>query len=398
MSHRLLDSGRRFGVFVAGAAAVVGLLVVSAASAAKARPTVAITVTVIGNGIVSLPIANARFGCGGSRTCTHTFHIGRGRRVALTGSPEKTWKLTRWGGACKATGQTCSLGRVTAPRSVKVRFVPPGTRLNPYPLGTAVGIAPGWKMTVNSAIINADAQVEAVTDPSGNHPNDGPAPGAQYVLVNLTMKNLSVAGSPPLGYVQGLDSSLYSPDSFCTPPSPDLASAGKIEPGQTVTGNVCYVIESHDAGTLMLKGEEGGGGCYCLHTVWLALRTKNRTLLAAPAAYSQPQRALTPCGWPVSCYHGYVTLTISGRGSVKLNNGFVYPQTLRCSSACTSKMRVYRTRGPRVALTETPYKGWKFTGWSGFCKSKKPTCAIDLPQVNPSQPGGATQVTGRFIR
>jgi hypothetical protein len=84
---------------------------------------------------------------------------------------------------------------------------------------------------------------------------------------------------------------------------------------------------------------------------------------------------------------------------VKLNKGFVYPTTLRCSSACAGKMRVYRTRGPRVALTERPSKGWKFAGWGGFCKSKSPTCAINLSTVNPAQGWDRfVKVTARFVR
>jgi hypothetical protein len=125
-------------------------------------------------------------------------------------------------------------------------------------------------------------------------------------------------------------------------------------------------------------------------------------LLAATAsvAYSRAQRAETRCGWPVSCYHGYVTLTISGRGSVKLSNGFVYPTTLRCVRSCFHVVRVYRTRGPDVALTETPYKGWKFAGWGGFCKHKYRTCAIDLSRLQPGPTGGDrfARVTARFIR
>jgi hypothetical protein len=117
-------------------------------------------------------------------------------------------------------------------------------------------------------------------------------------------------------------------------------------------------------------------------------------------ASSRPQRAGTSCGWPVSCYHGYIRLTISGRGGVKLNDGFVYPATLRCIRACTRKMRIYRTRGPRVALTETPHTSWKFAGWSGPCKIEKRTCAIDLSRIQPSEPGPdrVGTVTARFVR
>lgn len=120
-------------------------------------------------------------------------------------------------------------------------------------------------------------------------------------------------------------------------------------------------------------------------------------VLAASTAYSQPQRVKTSCGWPISCYPGYVHLVIGGQGSVKLNGGFVYPQTRRCRRGCRIA-RVYRTRGPRVALTETPYKGWKFAGWGGYCKSMERTCAINLQRVTPNHGEHFTKVIARFTR
>ena len=120
-------------------------------------------------------------------------------------------------------------------------------------------------------------------------------------------------------------------------------------------------------------------------------------LIAASTAYSQPKRVKTSCGWPISCYHGYVHLVVGGQGSVKLNSGFVYPQTRRCSSGCRIA-RVYRTRGPRVALTETPSTGWKFAGWGGYCKSMKRTCAINLSRVTAKYGDHFTKVIARFTR
>jgi hypothetical protein len=262
---------RRYLVALA-ALAVVGLLVTSGAPAARTRPTVAITVTVHGNGTVSLAVADAHFGCHyGTSTCSHTFHVGRGRRVELSATPAVAWKLTRWADACKGMAATCSLGRVTAGRSVQVTFAGPGTRLNPYPLGKAVGIAPGWKLTVNSAILSADTQVEAVKG------NRSPAPGAQYTLVNLTMKYIG-GESANLGDflrqqmpAEGADNFRYNADS-CQPPQPDLGAVGQVNVNQTETGNLCYVIESSDASTLALSGWVGGGGSVGEHQVWIALR------------------------------------------------------------------------------------------------------------------------------
>ena len=41
---------------------------------------------------------------------------------------------------------------------------------NPYPLGTAATLQGGWQLKVNSALINADSEVEAVIDPNSGLP------------------------------------------------------------------------------------------------------------------------------------------------------------------------------------------------------------------------------------
>jgi hypothetical protein len=100
-----------------------------------------------------------------------------------------------WG--VQGTAQTCFLGRLEARRSVKVRFVPPGSRLNPYPLGTAVALYDGWRFKVNSATINADSEVEAFND--GSFP---PPAGAQYTLVNVTATYLGGGSSNLSSWLQ----------------------------------------------------------------------------------------------------------------------------------------------------------------------------------------------------
>ena len=114
-------------------------------------------------------------------------------------------------------------------------------------------------------------------------------------------------------------------------------------------------------------------------------------LLAASAAHSQPQRARG--GDP-----GYVVLTIIGRGTVHMSNGLLRPATLNCVRSCTRKMRVFRTDSWRVAVTETPYKGWKFAGWGGYCKSMERTCAINLSRVTADHGEHFTKVIARFTR
>jgi hypothetical protein len=122
---------------------------------------------------------------------------------------------------------------------------------------------------VNSAIVNADAQADAVNPP--------PRAGWQYTLVNLTMTYggsgssapSSLLDSPEQMWAEGRGYTIYPPDS-CQPPQPDIGSAGRLSSGESTTGNLCYEIHSKDAGTLMLSGQAMKGKV--LRTVWFALR------------------------------------------------------------------------------------------------------------------------------
>jgi len=264
------------GAWVA-TAAVVGLLLASGASAAKAPRTVALKVKWTGSGTVHVT-GNKAFTCRATvptgNTCLHTFHVRRGRRIVLKAVPLAGWKMTAWAGACKGSAATCSL-KLKARRSVGVTFVPPGDRLNPYPLGTSVLVAEGWRLKVNSAIINADTQVEAVTDQYGDHLNPPPPAGAQYTLVNATMTYVGGGSSGVAAYVlgyaviKGAGNAGYAPDWQCTPPSPDLGAVGDIYSGQSATGNLCYEIASNDASTLLLSALGTNGQAD--QTVWFAL-------------------------------------------------------------------------------------------------------------------------------
>jgi hypothetical protein len=187
-------------------------------------------------------------------------------------SPARGWKLWRWTGACHGSAASCSL-RLKGRRFVTASFVPPGDRLNPYRLGTAAKLTQGWQMKVNSATLNADAEVEAVTDQYGNPVNSPPPVGAQYTLVNVSMTYVGGGSRSLPGYLQsgvwtvGAGKGGY--DVYgCQPPPRDLNSDFTPVPsGQTVTGNLCFEIASNDAGTLRL-GAYGTTG----QAVWFALR------------------------------------------------------------------------------------------------------------------------------
>jgi Divergent InlB B-repeat domain len=253
-----------------GAAAVVCLLLASSVSATKAPGTVALKVGVRGSGTVSVTGGHS-FSCRAD-SCRHMFQVRRGRRIVVRAVPKRGWKLTRWTGACHGSAATCSL-RLTTARSAAVRFVPPGARLNPYSLGSEVTLARGWKVRINSAIIDANSQVEAVMY-QGQPANPTPRAGYQYTLVNATVTYVGSGTGDIADFAvhletEGAHNTRY--DIGCSPPSPDIESFGTASSGQGATANLCYGIASKDAGTLLLTGDYGAaavGGAQ----VWFALR------------------------------------------------------------------------------------------------------------------------------
>ena len=138
-------------------------------------------------------------------------------------------------------------------------------RLNPYPLGTAATLQGGWQLKVNSALINADSEVEAVIDPDSGLPaNPAPPAGAQYTLVNVSMTYQGGGSYSLPGYLlgvqaEGAGNAGYNVDG-CQPPPLDLDSDfTPVFSGQTVTGNLCFEIASNDAASLLLQGRGTAG-------------------------------------------------------------------------------------------------------------------------------------------
>lgn len=255
---------------------LVGLVATAGASAQTRPGTVALKVRVTGLGTVSVT-GGASFRCR-EYPCVHTFHVRPGHRVVVTATAKKGWKLTKWAGACKGSPSRCSY-RATGWRTVLVTFVPPGNWLNPYPLGTPVTLEGGWRVKVNAAKLDATAEVEAVVDPySGDHPNPAPRAGYQYALVNLSMKSVEPMSLDVPDFLSRLSQlgaagkvgGLYPADT-CQPPEPDLGWAGQVTEGQTLRGNLCYLIPSADASTLRLDGVLTSQR-YGEPFVWFALR------------------------------------------------------------------------------------------------------------------------------
>jgi hypothetical protein len=167
---------------------------------------------------------------------------------------------------------------------------------NPYPLGTALTLnRPGWRLRVNSAILDANAQVEAVTDQNGDLVNPPPQVGWQYALVNLTVTNEGLgAGSPAyffqgpsldppgIGLVENTPGGTTSivrgaPEQTCVAPPLDLNTpnpldpnaSNQVAPGESETGNLCFEIGSPHASTTLLYALSGVHEYFS--TQWFAL-------------------------------------------------------------------------------------------------------------------------------
>jgi hypothetical protein len=250
--------------------AVLLLIVASPAAEAGAvhrHRAIALKLRVTGVGTVRVT-GSKSFTCRAA-SCRHTFRVQPERRITLRVAPAERWKLTTWAGACNGAAASCSL-RLRDTAHVSVTFVPPGNRLNPYPLGAPVRMDGGWRLKVNSAVIDADPQVEAVTS------NPPPPAGAQYALVNVSLTYVANGSSNISGYVDywlgvvGARNARYQLG--CTPPPLDLSAVvDATDSGQTATGNICFEIASSDASTLMLFGTVTTPDDY-YKTVYFALR------------------------------------------------------------------------------------------------------------------------------
>jgi len=247
------------------AVGVIGLFGAWGASAATTARTVSLRVEVIGSGTVRVTGSHP-FTCR-ANSCDHTFHVLRGRRILVRAVPLSGWKLKKWKWPCEGSAATCTL-LLRSRQQLGVVFLAPGDFSNPIKLARAAMLVGGWRLKVNSATLDADTEVEAVTDPwTGLPANPPPQPGDQYTLVNVSMTNVKSPSGNLAGY---LKNGVEADDQYtqgCTPPPLDLSSVSQVPSGQTVTGNLCFEILSGAAAKLMLDapGRIQGG------VIWFAL-------------------------------------------------------------------------------------------------------------------------------
>lgn len=121
----------------------------------------------------------------------------------------------------------------------------PGTRANPYPIGSAITQG-DWTVTINS--VNLDATDELLQD---NMFNDAPDAGSVYILVNMTA---TYNGTDPDGdsawarvnYITVDGNTIDGTSKFISAPEP-FDSLSTLYEGASITGNQALQVPADTA-------------------------------------------------------------------------------------------------------------------------------------------------------
>jgi hypothetical protein len=96
-------------------------------------------------------------------------------------------------------------------------------------------------------------------------------------------------------------------------------------------------------------------------------------------------------------YTGSVWVGIKGWGSVKATKGLYSRPTFRCTNAsCPAADGLLHARHVVLIVSASP--GWKFAGWHGACRRKKPKCGIDAARAHKNASGARNiRVSATFV-
>lgn len=130
---------------------------------------------------------------------------------------------------------------------------PAADKSKPIALGTAVEVAKGWTVAVVSAETNADATLKKANE------FNKPEAGKQFVTVKVSVSNKSDKPDEALTNVKLslLPGSGVAVDStFSCVGLPDkFDSMAQLQPGATLTGNLCFQVKKEDVDTVLLLAE-----------------------------------------------------------------------------------------------------------------------------------------------
>lgn len=168
-----------------------------------------------------------------------------GRSVTTTTT---TTRLGASGGGTLPSSGAQADGQAGAPTGVGT------SKENLVPVGTGIEVAKGWTVQVNSAQRNANDLLAAENRFSK------PDAGKQFLVVNASIKNGS--GKPGSAGIN-VKASLLPPsgvaiDSFssCGLTVPDsLSMSADLQPGATITGNLCFEVSVAEASSAVLLAE-----------------------------------------------------------------------------------------------------------------------------------------------
>lgn len=144
---------------------------------------------------------------------------------------------------------------VAAPSSTPRR----GDRSHPVALGRPMRLAGSWRLKITSVTRNADSVVTRYVDArlGGTKPNGPLSPGAQYVMVGVSLEYVGGGSSSftnigPRIHVIGKHNAPY--DTYCIPPHAINGSGlnEDVFSGHTLTGNICFEVAKNDVTTLRL--------------------------------------------------------------------------------------------------------------------------------------------------
>ena len=122
----------------------------------------------------------------------------------------------------------------------------------PIAIGTSVTVAKGWDVKVNSAQLNADAELKAANS------FQTPDPGSQFVTVNVSVTNNSDKPASPLMNVKFSilpTTGIAIDDSFAAQVANEFSSTAQMQPGATATGVLVYEVPSALIAGAVLLGE-----------------------------------------------------------------------------------------------------------------------------------------------
>jgi hypothetical protein len=159
------------------------------------------------------------------------------------------------------TSRVAKLRGATKRGTVQIAIPKGVTRANPLPIGSSI-IAGQWRIAVLSVTPDATEQVLAE-----NLFNDAPDPGRQDVLATISATYLgataSSVGADLTFYVVGPSAVAYSPymDDCGVIPN-DIEEQGDVFHGGIATGNVCWQVDSSDAGALVMYTDDSASPRY----------------------------------------------------------------------------------------------------------------------------------------